>query len=139
MTSDHYLDYNSPDEPNKIRVVEKDLNIIHTDNTFVYSFPKHSVTVLVLHIDSVNIMPEPANESVLYPNPTQGAFYINLKTPQMIKNIHIYNSLGQVVHSYSPNFYSDKIFVNNLNLAIGAYQVVIETSQERITQSLIVK
>jgi len=139
MWSEHYLDYNCADNPNKIKVVERDLNINHTDNTFVYTFPRHSVTVLAIQIDSVDIGDPPVtNDVVLYPNPTSGSFYINFENPLTVKKISIYNSLGQKVKTYSPYFYSDKIFVNNLNLPIGAYQVVIETSQKTISKSLII-
>ena len=141
MASDHYLDHNSADEPNKIKVVERDLHINYTKNSFIYSFPKHSVTILAIHIDSVNFAP-PTNivEATIYPNPTtnSNSFYINFETSQMTKKIDIHNSLGQVVRSYLPNFYSDKIFINNLNLAIGSYKIIIETSLERIYKNLII-
>ena len=140
LTSEHYSDYNSPDEPDKIKVVEKDLNIIHTNNSFVYSFPKHSVTVLAIHIDSVNVIPTPNldNEVVLYPNPVENnSFYLRFGSLKRTKQIDIYNSLGQLVYSKPLNFYSSEIYINNLNLATGAYQLVIETTQGRIYKNFI--
>jgi hypothetical protein len=140
LTSEHYLDYNSPDEPNKIKVVERDLHINHTENSFVYMFPKHSVTVLVIHIDSVNAVITQCEDIVLYPNPVDGnSFYITFGTFQMTNRVDIFNSIGQLVYSRPINFYSSKIFIDNLNLPIGAYQVVVDREQERIFKNLIVK
>ena len=140
LASNHYLDYVTPDEPDKIKIVEKDLDIVNSNNTFVYSFPKHSVTVLVIHIDSVNTVPiNPNNEIVLYPNPVKNnSFYVRFGSLKKTKHIDIYNSLGQIVYSKPLNFYSSEIYINNLNLPIGAYQLIIETATDKIYRNFIV-
>jgi alpha-L-arabinofuranosidase len=144
FTSEHYLDFASPDEPNKIQTIEKnlDLNILKNGdsiNDFTYSFPKHSITVLAIPGNFSSIPTYPSEEFLIYPNPTKNLLNIVFNSDKKIQNITIYNIIGQIVYSNQLNFFTNQVNIENLNLPIGSYQLIIETPNNVYNRNLIIK
>lgn len=139
FTSNHFLDYVTPDEPEKIKPTEKDVNIAVDNDMIWHTFPKHSLTVIAIPIKWTHIDPAITDNTVLYPNPAKNCFYVKLESEQRIKNICIYNSIGQVVYSATPNFYTDLIYINDINLPKGAYKLKLETVNLDIYKELIIE
>lgn len=81
------------------------------------------------------------NAIALYPNPSNGEFYIdakNLKGGEVITMI--YNAAGQMVHKSSFNHAGGKLNQKyNVNLPAGVYVVLVKAGQETLNQKLIVK
>lgn len=61
--------------------------------------------------------------TLLYPNPSNDKITIQLPSSVVLKKVNFINALGQKV------LYVDEDFVDVSNLAVGIYQVTIETSE----------
>ena len=101
LTSNHYLDFATPDEPDKISPTNKDyfIDLIDDGNSFYYTFPKHSLTIIAIpgNYDSVGGM-FPEYEVNLFPNPTTNTLNISFDKYKRINNIKIYDVLGRLVY-----------------------------------------
>lgn len=69
----------------------------------------------------------------LYPNPTKNSVTIELKQGLELKNINIYNSLGQFINS------SKDVIVDTSNLTTGFYFLEIETNKGKASKRLIIE
>lgn len=69
----------------------------------------------------------------LYPNPTKGQFTIQLENPSELKNINIYNNLGQLVLT------SIETTISTSQLGSGLYIVEVNTSKGKGTKKLIIE
>ncbi|MBU2950947.1 T9SS type A sorting domain-containing protein [Tamlana agarivorans] len=62
------------------------------------------------------------NKFTLFPNPTKDSFQLNAKANQNVKNVAVYNMVGQLVKSFAPSYKYD-----TSSLASGAYVIKIST------------
>jgi len=69
----------------------------------------------------------------LYPNPVKTQFTIQLENGSELKNINIYNNLGQLVLT------SKKAVINTSKLAVGLYIVEIQTNKGKGSKKLIIE
>ncbi|EDP69498.1 hypothetical protein FBALC1_17197 [Flavobacteriales bacterium ALC-1] len=69
----------------------------------------------------------------LYPNPTKAQFTIQLDKTTELKNVNIYNNLGQLILTCK------KATVNSSKLASGLYVVEIETNKGKGSKKLIIE
>ena len=69
----------------------------------------------------------------LYPNPTKNKFTIQLDNPSELKNVNIYNNLGQLVLT------SIETIIDTSKLASGLYTVEVETTKGKGTKKLIIE
>ncbi|MDR0927772.1 MAG: T9SS type A sorting domain-containing protein [Ignavibacteria bacterium] len=135
LTSNNYLDYNTADEPDKVRPIEKnlDLEVLPNNNwnDFTYQFPKHSLTILAIPFDKEH------SDFSVYPNPFTNSLYISFNTVKTINKVLIYNAIGEVVFSKTYNMVSDLFSITNIFLPIGAYSICIETAEGNLTKNII--
>ncbi|WCO01686.1 T9SS type A sorting domain-containing protein [Psychroserpens ponticola] len=68
----------------------------------------------------------------LYPNPTKNQFTIQLNNTSILKEINIYNTLGQVVLT------SENTVIDTSTLASGSYIVEIQTTEGKASKKLII-
>ncbi|WP_340154376.1 T9SS type A sorting domain-containing protein [uncultured Winogradskyella sp.] len=69
----------------------------------------------------------------IYPNPTKNKFTIQLENNTELKNVIIYNNLGQQV------LVSNETVINTSKLSIGIYVVEIETNKGKGSKKLIIE
>jgi len=69
----------------------------------------------------------------LYPNPTTNQFTIHLDTSIQLKQISIYNTLGQEVLT------SKEYIINTSKLSSGTYTVKVETSKGKFSKKIIIE
>jgi hypothetical protein len=69
----------------------------------------------------------------IFPNPTNNQFTIQLKNNSTLKNLNIYNNLGQLVLS------SKKTIIDTSKFNSGLYIVEIETSKGKSSKNLIIQ
>ncbi len=71
------------------------------------------------------------NSIIIYPNPAENV--INISSPNKIKNVTIYNYVGQTVYS------GNSIRINTANFDAGVYIIRIETNDGSTTEKLTIK
>lgn len=69
----------------------------------------------------------------IYPNPAKDQFTIQLENPSELKNVSIYNNLGQLVLT------SKEAIIDSSKLASGLYTLEIETTNGKGTKKLIIE
>lgn len=141
LTSEHYLDFPTPSEPYKIRPTERDiaLELSEDGHNFNYSFPKHSVTIIALIQKEALIMPEQPNTTMtVSPMPADKSFMAIFDTNKHINNVKIYDMMGTLVYDNEYDFYSNTLTISNLNLAQGAYQLVVNCQEGTYDTNLII-
>lgn len=74
------------------------------------------------------------NKINLYPNPSNGIFYINSNTINKIKTISIYNTKGKLIYTYK----NPQLFIDLSKFSNGIYIAEINT-QDQISYSKILK
>lgn len=74
---------------------------------------------------------------VLYPNPNNGQFYINLSSLNEVSSISIVDVLGRLVYS-DTNVSSETVEINQ-NLAAGMYVVTVKSGASAANLKMIVK
>ncbi|MDR0927622.1 MAG: T9SS type A sorting domain-containing protein [Ignavibacteria bacterium] len=134
FTSNHFLDRNTADEPNKIATVEKPL--VLGGSTFSYSFPKHSLTILAIP-GFFNSIPSQSDKFIISPNPFNNSLYAIFDDAKQVNYIRVYDMLGNIVYETPYYFYSNFIVINNLNLSKGAYRLSIDTNEGEYSSSII--
>ena len=87
--SEHFLDNNNVEEPNKILPTQKEWEISNN-----YIFPKHSFTILAIPVKGLPDK-DSINNIVIYPTPTNNYFNISFNKGTFVNNIEIYNILGE--------------------------------------------
>lgn len=92
---------------------------------------KQLLCTLINHsTNAVNSIPPAENTFLIYPNPSTGIVHIRTKEEE-IRSIHIYNSLGQIVHE---SFTSD---LSIENLQNGIYFIHIQTNKTKLVKPII--
>ncbi|WP_299130081.1 T9SS type A sorting domain-containing protein [uncultured Winogradskyella sp.] len=81
-----------------------------------------------LSVEEINLF-----DFKLYPNPTNNQFTIQLTNNSTLKNLNIYNNLGQLVLS------SKEITIDTSQFNSGLYIVEIETSKGKSSKKLIIQ
>lgn len=112
-----------------------DLSCIQVDDvwyssinwTFKDPTASYSVACNVLSIEAIEI-----NEYQLYPNPVKDILNIRLNKGLELKQITIYNILGQLVTS------SKNLKINTTNLKSGVYFIEVETNQGKSVKKIII-
>lgn len=132
------LSCGQPENPRTEQFGFSHLNIIYSDSTIPLSAP-----------DTNNTTPDCSLENNstslveifdMYPNPADNNLNIDLKEPQNILLIKIYNTLGQLVVSYKKVKTIDKtISVDISNLKIGIYFLSIEADKRKTIKRFIKK
>ncbi|HLV39083.1 T9SS type A sorting domain-containing protein [Xanthomarina sp.] len=69
----------------------------------------------------------------LYPNPAKNQVTIKLQEGLELKNVNIYNTLGQFIST------SNEKVINTSHLSTGLYLLQIETNQGKATKQLVIK
>lgn len=105
-----------------------------TNNPFVYLnayllkfYPNGTSNIVSINPDKVVI--------IAYPNPTKD--FINISSSSLIKEIQVYNTLGQEVYSSKANDKHKQINVSNF--AKGNYIAKIQTDNGDVTKKFIVE
>lgn len=132
LTSAHYLDFPTPDEPDKIKPTERDvtLELSDGDHSFNYSFPKHSITIIAIAQKDTFIMPEPQEAAMtVSPMPIDKGFRIMFDTDKHINDVKIYDITGTLVYDNTYDFYSNTIAISDLNLSQGTYQLIVNCKE----------
>jgi hypothetical protein len=75
--------------------------------------------------------------SVVFPNPSNGLFYLTLPALLSLKNLAVFNSFGQIV--FSEARYPSSGQINLLNEPDGIYFVHLNAEQGVITQKIILR
>ena len=68
-----------------------------------------------------------------YPNPVKDVLNLNLNPDLVLKQVNIYNNLGQYLYS------TKSIAINTSNLASGFYFIEVETDQGKSSKNIIVE
>ena len=68
-----------------------------------------------------------------YPNPVKDVLNLNLNPDLVLKQVNIYNNLGQYLYS------TKSIAINTSNLASGFYFIEVETDQGKSSKKIIVE
>ncbi len=133
LWSEHYLDYASADEPNKILPTEKIWKIEDT-----YSFPKHSLTILAIPVKVDTGVIDSTKKSVyIYPNPAQNNFTISLPSKEYVTSVEIHNALGEKTLINDINQLSNLIPIN-INLPTGIYVVKVNYINGSIHEKIVI-
>lgn len=86
--------------------------------------------------ETVSITEASENAVVLFPNPTAGQ--LRIESSQIMETIHIYDEVGRLMNSYSPNDLSTNININNYKSGVYFVQV-LNGKNELITMKKIIK
>lgn len=121
LYSDNYLDANTPDKPENIKISEFDWNVQNQ-----YTVPKHSFTILALpYQHDTSSSPKPEKELVCYPNPFNNYFYIkNINEYSHNTNIIIYDINGNLIKTLK-NYSITNEKIDTKDLAQGVYIIKI--------------
>lgn len=103
-----------------------------TSYTFTNVTANHQIHVTFIQVDGV----EENNdvEIAIYPNPTNGEFYIECEN---MKNIRIVNYLGQIV--YNSDVEDNQIYINLSDINKGIYIIQIKTDDIIISRQMLVE
>ncbi len=93
-----------------------------------YGIPDFSTAYDLLTVEKNTL------NSTVYPNPTQGLFYIKIPSDGSVVNVAIYSVLGDLVYKNNLDIANE---VNISNLSKGVYIAVISTSSSRKTIKII--
>jgi len=94
--------------------------------------------ILAVKINLITHLPEELETGVkIYPNPSSGKVYIELKDPKIWKVIRLINSLGQVIQDVELGLLQQKIEFENLNT--GFYIIQLQNRNEVKQFKVIVK
>ncbi len=114
-------------------------NTIYDTNEWT-SFAQNYTDNLGMHNIALSIVQNTLNEFTLYPNPVDSNEEITLQLPPntLIKNITIFNTLGQEVFRTKENqIINNKIQLTNLSK--GIHFIKINTNKGRAVKKLIIK
>jgi alpha-N-arabinofuranosidase len=128
LSSNHYLDMNSPTQPNKIKIKES----IEPFN-WKYTFPKHSFTILAFPFKHPVRVNDYSQNLKLFPNPFTDK--LNLELDNSIGSpdkIEIVDLLGRKILS-TDDFFDYRVNLDLSKLAVGCYFVNIYYQTEVIT------
>jgi len=90
--------------------------------------------VRVYYLDEVlSIEEQNLSDFNIYPNPTKSQFTIQLNPSNQLKEVSIYNTLGQLVLT------SEETVINTFKLASGSYIVEITTNKGKASKKLIIE
>ncbi len=132
LSSDHYLDYNSADFPDKITPKEK---LVYVDSSYV--FPKHSLTILAIPINFTGIPNDDFEVKLnFYPNPSSNIINVNyLNSEDIILEYKVFDIYGNLITS---NKINDNLFsIDISNLATGCYWIQFRTEKGVYSKSFI--
>jgi hypothetical protein len=90
-----------------------------------------SASATIDNISSVDQINDSESGISIYPNPSNGTFVIDKKMDFEIEQLEIYNSLGQLVKTLSPNFSRHEI-----SLASGNYYIKITNANSTVTKKI---
>lgn len=135
ISSGHFLDCNTADEPTKVTSKEKEWKISNK-----YDFPKHSFTVLAIPVkQSLIVSGDTAENQVnIYPVPANHFCNIVLNSGKFIKYVEIFDVLGNKLFSKDINEFKNALLLENLNLPIGLYYIRIECLDETYNKPFII-
>lgn len=130
--SSTHLRYAELDEDPHFGVSYYRLRQTDFDGTYSYS-----------HTEAIEIMtPSSIEDLKVYPNPSNGKFNIEFTTPKEGQaNLHVYNTLGNLVHSGSMEIHSgaNKVQLNLQHLDPGQYFIrMVTSSGEAVQRSIVV-
>lgn len=128
LSSDSYLDSNWADEPYKI--IPKEFEF---DLQGVFSFPKHSLTILAIpkKLDSININKEKKLSIKATQNPFSESVGIILSNKLESEGvIVIYDVLGKEVFKRTLAPDTQSLYWIASNFPIGSYYVILKTKNE---------
>ena len=130
--SEHFLDNNNVEEPNKILPTQKEWEISNN-----YIFPKHSFTILAIPVKGLPDK-DSINNIVIYPTPTNNYFNISFNKGTFVNNIEIYNILGEKVFFKNIEEFKNEIIIDNISLPNGIYQIKIKCLNKIYHKNIIV-
>jgi alpha-L-arabinofuranosidase len=81
LYSDHYLDMNSPENMENIKI-----NEFASDFNGKYSFPPHSFTVIAMKYDGESSVVQPGNQTKIYPNPISNKVILEFPENEPLPN-----------------------------------------------------
>ena len=123
------FDFFASNCPNLTCVEVDDVSYSTTNWTFIDDSAAYSTDCFTLGVEE----PDTVNQFALYPNPTNNILNIQLQNGTALKQVNLYNNLGQ--HLLSTN----KTTLNVSHLNPGIYFVEVETNQRTTTKKLIKK
>jgi len=121
MSKGQWLDYDNDGDMDLLTIGFEDDNVAQTR---LYENK-------IINEGNLNTVIFNKNDFKLYPNPTEGL--INIKTREAIKNISIYNHLGQLITTQK------KTQFNLENLASGIYMVRVDFENGQTANKKIIK
>ncbi len=120
----------------RLRLKSSDPAMTGDDACTYYDFGEtHDYTVNIT--GEVNI--ENISENInIYPNPASN--FVTIETNNIIENIYIYNTVGQIVgNSKFQNFKTSKVEINVSDLQSGIYFLNIKTENGNFVEKLIIQ
>jgi len=98
-----------------------------------------SSTIVAVTVNvCTNIESNTKNTSIsLYPNPTNGEFYLNVNSSQLNNVIEIYNSLGELIKKQEVKELNSKI--NLSEFASGIYHIRLMTGEKQVYKNKVIK
>ncbi len=82
------------------------------------------------------------NDIVLFPNPSNGKFYLNIPSSISISNISVYDALGRKVRTINPEKLTKKdnmILLNISDLPNGEYHINIRSNEKDISKKILIR
>jgi YVTN family beta-propeller protein len=108
------------------------------NRTYVANYYDSSVSVIRDSVTGIEELPQSASPLILdvYPNPTRAAFAIRASAP--LRNVRIYDSLGELVKTVTLTKFENMITVSMNNMSAGVYFVRVATEDSEFLKKVVV-
>jgi hypothetical protein len=94
----------------------------------------------VYHVDTgVGILKPAPGRVQIFPNPSEGTFFIQTPESHEIKKLEIFSIDGALRYTKTYGFESEKTSIDTGNLSVGSYLLVLHFETEKITKILVIR
>ena len=116
-------------------VVENKAHIFFDFNPAIVTNTTFNTLMTTLPVKVANGLPKPSQQLKLYPNPTRAGLEVNAPNP--IKEIVVYNSMGQIVYRHSYKIAKAVQSLSLESLADGIYLVSVRAGEQQLRQRVV--
>jgi alpha-N-arabinofuranosidase len=136
LYSEHYMDYTTADEPDKIKETE----IYYKPDSYnYYVFPPHSLTIISYYcpkIDSNYKEENPNSSSIYYDEKNRQIRFNNEVNKYIDYEIYIYDLLGRLIRKHYLYGYINNYSIDNDFLMNGIYLILVKNSWKSIFNTI---
>ena len=141
LNSYYFVQYNTILKQNELlgSIVTNEAQIIYNGENIIYTDQvQNSISLITSYKERGEIYGEELN---LYPNPSNGIYYIKLKNSSQLKSPKVYvrNIHGELVDSFSTQESSESITLNLSQLIKGVYFITLLSNDKVIGTGKLVK